>query len=369
MLIPNVQIKESTLVRRRRELPLKGELLFKLGDAVRASDIVARASVPGELHILRIADKLGIEPFEVLKGLRVKLGDQVKVGDLLCEHIGIFGLFRSKNHSVVSGVLEFINEKNGHVGVRAAPKMIELDAYIDGVVESAEDGKALIIASEASVVQGIFGVGGEKRGTLCALAVGRDEKVVAAHIPTDCRGLILFGGKLPNTEAVTLAAERGAKGFVTASVEDHVLAQYLGYDLGVAVTGDEAVPMTFIITDGFGNLGMSEMAHKILSALAGKSAAINGATQVRAGAIRPEIIVTQNTLPKSNQQEPKIHLLVGSQVRMVRVPYFGQFAQVVDLPTELQVIETGAKARVARVKLASGQEVVVPRVNLELVGS
>jgi transcription antitermination factor NusG len=60
-------------------------------------------------------------------------------------------------------------------------------------------------------------------------------------------------------------------------------------------------------------------------------------------------------------------LTVGSLVRVIRVPYFGQRAVITALPRELERIETGASARVAKVTLeADGSEVTVPRANLEL---
>jgi hypothetical protein len=58
---------------------------------------------------------------------------------------------------------------------------------------------------------------------------------------------------------------------------------------------------------------------------------------------------------------------VGSIVRVIRVPYFGLRAEILELPRELTVIETGAMARVAKARLIeSGQVVTVPRANLEL---
>jgi len=40
-------------------------------------------------------------------------------------------------------------------------------------------------------------------------------------------------------------------------VSDETLRQYVGYDIGVAITGQENVPMTLILTEGFGELPMA----------------------------------------------------------------------------------------------------------------
>ena len=52
---------------------------------------------------------------------------------------------------------------------------------------------------------------------------------------------------------------------------------------------------------------------------------------------------------------------------MIRVPLFGVYGNVVELPDSLEEIPSGARARVVRVKLEDGSIVTVPRANIELV--
>ena len=67
----------------------------------------------------------------------------------------------------------------------------------------------------------------------------------------------------------------------------------MGYEIGVAITGDEEVGLTLIVTEGFGRMAMSMNTFKLLKSANGKNASINGATQIRAGVLRPEIIIPQ----------------------------------------------------------------------------
>ena len=67
----------------------------------------------------------------------------------------------------------------------------------------------------------------------------------------------------------------------------------LGYDLGVAITGHEDIRPTLIITEGFGQIAMAGRTYELLAANAGRRASANGATQIRAGVLRPEIIIPQ----------------------------------------------------------------------------
>jgi len=61
-------------------------------------------------------------------------------------------------------------------------------------------------------------------------------------------------------------------------------------------------------------------------------------------------------------------LVPGTPLRIIREPYFGAIAEVVDLPPDLQVIDTEAHVRVLRAKLVdSGEIVTVPRANVEII--
>ena len=173
---------------------------------------------------------------------------------------------------------------------------------------------------------------------------------------------------MPSIEVLEKAASSGAVGFVTGSIDDKALAAYLGYDLGIALTGDENVPMSLVVTEGFGKIPMAERTSTLLKEFNGAEVSINGATQVRAGALRPEIIISHAGISTEKAQDQTSYSLeIGRRVRIIRVPYFGQVGTVSDLPHQPVKIETGAHTRVLRAKLESGEEVVVPRANVELI--
>ncbi len=368
---PGLKISSNVSVTKLRELPVPGEILFKEGDRVKADDIVARAFLPGELHILRIAEKMGVEPFEVIRGLKVVVGEAVDATTLLCEHAGLFGLFKSRFFSPVEGVIELINEQTGHVAVRGPSRPIMVKAYIPGRVKSVSPGKSVVIESEAAMVQGIFGVGGERRGELKVLPVPNDKSLLPSDLPEKLKGLVVVGGTNPSLETIQHAANSGAAGLVVGSIDDQALAGYLGFEIGIALTGDEDIPMTLIATEGFGNISISERVISLLQKFDGKSASINGATQVRAGALRPEIVidldVQQTAMSKPESIKEQEGLYPGREIRIIRVPFFGKRAVVKSLPSETQKIETGAYCRVLEAQLEDGSLVTVPRANVEVV--
>lgn len=378
VLTPGLQLSGHTTVRKRRELPIAGVVLVTEGERVTSDSVIAQAEREGELRIVRVAEILSVSPAEACERISVKEGDAVESGAVIAQLRGLWGLFTTTVQAPIAGNVEFISQATGHIGIRAPSSTISVRAYIDGFVERVEPRRGAVIRTEATFVQGIFGVGGERTGVIAMLPVRADERVCEEHIPQSCEGAVLVGGHSPTIGALRAAAVRGAVGFVTASMDDATLASYVGYDIGIALTGDERVPMTLIITEGFGSLSMNERVVSTLQRAAGARASINGATQVRAGAQRPEIItaVTATAAQSGSARDSQGAggLQVGSRVRIIRVPYFGRQGHITALPKELTPIETGATARVARVFVQPqepggvGEEVVVPRANVELVG-
>jgi hypothetical protein len=365
-LTPALAVTSRTVVRRRRDLPILGEVLVKEGDLVSGSDVVARAQLDGELRIVRVAELLGIPSADLPSVLRVAEGDSVAEGALLAEMRGLWGLFRSTVLSPISGTIELISAVTGHVGVRAPSTPLNLTAYIPGLVVSVESQRSVVVEAESTFVQGIFGVGGERLGRLRMLPVSAATQLIEEHIPDRAEGEVLVGGHSPTSGALAKAAKAGAGGCITGSVDDRALREYVGYDIGVALTGDENISMTLIITEGFGSLPMSERVLTTLGPLEGKVVSINGATQVRAGAQRPEIIGPMGeTTDRRDGRERS--LSPGARIRVIRVPYFGATGVIEALPHELARIDTGAMVRVLRARLDDGRQVTVPRANVELL--
>jgi len=364
---PGLQVHSSYLVQKSRELPIRGEILVQQGQRVEGDQIVARAKVDGELRIVRVSDELGIAPAELAQSLTVAQGDTVQQGAVLAEMRGLWGLFRSTVSAPISGTIEFISLSTGHIGLRAAAQPLNLTAYIAGTVSAIEAERAVVIETQATFVQGIFGVGGERLGIIHLMAVKEDGIVDVQHVPNDTQGLILVGGCSPTLAALTKAAAGGAVGFITGSIDGATLSAYLGYDIGIALTGDEDISMTVIVTEGFGSVAISRRVLDALRQVDGMSASINGATQVRAGAQRPEIIAPAASVAQHDRCAASNGLVVGARVRLIRVPYFGAIGTVEQLPHELEQIESGAMARVLRARLEGGAIVTVPRANVELL--
>ena len=99
---------------------------------------------------------------------------------------------------------------------------------------------------------------------------------------------------------------------------------------------------------------------------------MNGATQIRAGVMRPEILVPLEAGENEGDIDPTVAheagvLEIGTTVRVIRDPYFGLLGEVSALPAEPAILGSGSKARVLEVRFPDGGIAVVPRANVELI--
>jgi hypothetical protein len=363
---PGLLVTRRTRIRKFRRLPIKGEVLVKVGEEVGPETVVARALRPGPLYTIKVADDLGLEPNDVRNLVKKKEGDRVEVGEVVAEVKSLFGLFTSTSKSRYAGKVEFFSPTTGHIGVRGEPIPIEVRAYLSGRVVEVAEGEGATIEANGALIQGIFGVGGEKHGEIMALVEEPDAILGAEAIPDQAAGKILVGGGRFTLEAMRKAEGLGVAALVSGGMLDTDLAQHLGYEIGVAITGEENIRTAIIITEGFGEIPMAARTFALLRELEGKEASVSGATQIRAGVMRPEIIVPGETAAAQEKRESS-ELAVGTRVRLIREPYFGLLAAVSALPNEPQIIETGARVRVLEARLDSGEAVVVPRANVEII--
>ncbi len=367
---PGLTVSGNTIVRKMRRLPIKGEVLVREGDTVNADTVVARAYLPGILQTVRVAQTLGIEPKQIQQVLKVKEGDHVEKDQVIAETKGFFGLFRGICKSPVRGTVELISPVTGHVGVREPPTVIEVNAYVRGRVVQVLPEEGAVIETQGAFIQGIFGVGGERQGTLRVLVQSPDEVLSEAHLTDDLAGAVVVGGAGIESGALRKAARLGIVGIVAGGIRDADLIDFLGFDIGVAITGQEDIPLSIIVTEGFGVMRMAQRTFNLLKSLEGQTASINGATQIRAGVIRPEIVVPLETsvhpleaMPTAESQQ----LNIGVPIRIIREPYFGKLGRVRALPPELVEIESGARVRVLEAELEDGTIAIVPRANVEII--
>lgn len=366
---PGLKVLAYTVVEKQRRLPLPGEVLVKEGEKVQAEQVVAKTSLPGSVQTSNIAGLLGILPEEIEESMLKKIGDDVQKNEIIAQSKGLFGLFKSTVKSPITGKVESISKITGQVILREPPVPVQVIAYIDGEISKVFPNEGVLIRTEGSFIQGIFGIGGETIGELTLATDDPGAVLTEQDINESYKNKIIIGGAMVTYDALLKARSIGAKGLITGGIEDQDLKKFMGYDIGVAITGSENVGLTIIVTEGFGKLRMANRTFGLLKSLVGKKTSINGATQIRAGVMRPEVIVPLDKAPdrKITYISTGSGLELNMVVRIIREPYFGMIGKVVNLPVALEKIDTESKVRVLEVELEDKKRVKLPRANVEII--
>jgi hypothetical protein len=92
-------------------------------------------------------------------------------------------------------------------------------------------------------------------------------------------------------ETLRACAAARVAGLIAPSLDQGEWVAFSGREIGVASTGEEDVPFTLILTEGFGALTMNGDYRDFFGRAAGRLASITGRTQIRAGVRRPLAIV------------------------------------------------------------------------------
>lgn len=368
---PGLRVTARTRIAKIRRLPLKGQVLVKQGDALQAEDVVARTELPGNVQPVKAASILGIHQQDLQEYMLKREGDPVAEGETIATAKSFFGLFKSHVKSPCTGTVESVSTITGQVILREPPVPVEVNAYVDGTVTEVMEREGVVVETVGALIQGIFGIGGETSGVLATVVRNPEDELTPELLEPAHQGKILIGGSVIHRSAVDRAREIGVRGIVVGGLDDHDLRTILGYDLGVAITGHESLGVTLVVTEGFGRMTMAERTFELLGGLGGKKASVNGATQIRAGVMRPEVVVaTEKTLTTVEQKAGTgLGLAIGSPIRAIRVPYFGRLGEVTELPPELHELESGAKVRILKVRFQDGKEAILPRANVEMIES
>ena len=380
---PGLKRKAATVVTKIRKLPIPGEVLVKEGDRISYDTEVAYTNLPGKINVLNLAMALELESSSgiwegdeerkslgVSKYLLKNVGDACEAGEVVARRKTFFGLYQRECKAPATGSIEYISDITGQCLIREPPIPLNLQAYIPGTVTRVIPDEGVEIETPAALIQGIFGIGEETHGELMMLSTSETNALTEDQITEECAGKIIVGGSIVDGPTLKKAVELEVKGIIVGGIKDEDLTSFLGYSIGVAITGEERMGLTLILTEGFGKMSMATKTFNFLKEFEGKLACINGATQIRAGVIRPEIIIPIEESSSDGSEDEELHLeglTSGLPVRIIGPPYFGAIGHVTDLPVELQTVETESKVRVLEVKLEDGRMVTVPRANVELI--
>ncbi|MCK5051369.1 MAG: glutamate mutase L [Candidatus Cloacimonetes bacterium] len=232
-----------------------------------------------------VAKRLNVQPKQIKSYLKKGVGDFVYAGDSLASRIFDKNTaLPSIVSSPTTGTIKEVNLETGIVTVQYDKDPYQLKAGIKGKVERVESGTAAIISYSGLTLKGIIGFGTEASGKL--ILIEKPSQLDSCQEDE----ILVFTQRIDN-EILILATKRKVRGIIAPSINSVDLVQFIGKEIGVALTGNEDIPFPLILTEGFGNFKMNEDYKKTLSENKGKHIYINGHTQIRAGVTRPKMII------------------------------------------------------------------------------
>jgi len=351
MLAPVHHILPLTTIQRERVLPTNGKVNARLNQKVSPADVVAEASWAREHVLLDVAGVLNLSPDAADKLIRCKVGDRIAAGAVIATKPGILPkIIKAPREGRVAAA------GGGEVLMEVGESRMELRAGIPGSVVQVIPDRGVVIQTAGALVQGVWGNGRVDTGILTNLAEQPDSVLTAGRLDVSLRGSVIIAGQCKESDTLQAAAELPVRGLILASLFPSLLP----------VAREMRYPI--VLTDGFGSFPMNSAAYRLLTTNVKREATLNAEMFDRYNGARPEIIIP---LPVSSELPPPqdaATFAAGLTVRLRRPPAAGMIGTIAALHPGLSTLPSGLRAPAADIKLENGEQVLVPLINLEVVG-
>lgn len=351
MIAPISYIQPLTTLRRKRRLPVEGQVLVVTGDLVQSGDIVARAQLNSRHMILDAARILGVPSEQAQRMIQREVGEAVEEGAILA---GKRGVGSRQLRAPVAGTIAAISE--GQVLLQVSDESASLLARVPGQIVEVQPNRGLTIESVCAWAQALWGNGKLGEGILQLTSNRADDTFTADQIDMSLRGAILVAGRCEHKQALELAAQVPIRGLVLGSLATKLMpiAQKVSYPI--------------VLMEGFGITAMNADAFKLLSNHNGDVATINAQAHDPLTGDRPELIIPIKDAGRPPQTVEMQSFRIGQNVRVMTGPDKGRLGEILNLLPSSTLFESGIRTSGALVALEYGPQSSYPLANLELLG-
>ena len=351
MLAPVLHILPVTTIVRERILPVAGKVNFNVNQKVNPTDVVAEATYAREHALIDVARTFGVPTKVADKMIKVKQGDRLIQGAVVAENGGF--LSRTIKAPQAGRVMV---AGGGQVLMEVGDGRMQLRAGLPGMVLRVIPQRGVVIRTVGALIQGTWGNGRVENGLMTSLIEKENDVLTADRLDVSLRGSVILGGHVGDIETLRTAAEMPIRGLILSSLHFSLI--------------QPAIQMRYpiLVLDGFGMLPMNSAAFKLLTSNNKREVTVNAEFLDRYSGGRPEVIIPLQVTNEPDEPQDYLPFAVGQNVRMRRSPHAGMIGSITKLPSGLSNLPTGLRAPAAEVKLENGDNLLVPLVNLEVVG-
>ena len=351
MYAPVLHILPLTTIVRERTLPVAGNVKFDVNRKVNPTDVIADASFSREHLLLDVARTFGVSARAADKMIKVGVGDRLAQDGVVAEG---GGMLKRSIRAPKPGRVIVVG--GGQVLLEVGDARIQLRAGMPGVVTRVIPERGLVIRTAGSLIQGTWGNGRIDSGLMVKKIEKPDDILSPDLLDVSLRGSVILGGHIRDLETLKFAAEMPVRGLIVSSMNSALLqpAMQMRYPI--------------LVLDGFGAIPMNSAAFKLLTTNDKREVTVNAEHFDRYSKNRPEAIIPLPVQSEPDEPEEYVMFAVGQTVRMRRAPHVGMIGSITNLPAGLGKLQSGLRAPAAEVKLENDYTVLVPLVNLEVVG-
>ena len=227
---------------------------------------------------INLAEKMGVKPRMAARFLNKQVGEFVYEGDILAKNIAS-GQVSFVNSPITGKVIEF-NPRTAEIVLQYQSKPYLYPAHVKGVVREVEQNKAIQIEYRGKRLEASIGWGKAVHGILHWL-----EDASSGTIPQNSIVVCRF---MPDLNQLQHLA-KNAVAIICPALQESVLADYLGLEPGVINTGQEVLPASLILVQGFGELNYKPHQLAFMRENHGKLCMVDPHTRIRAGVVRASI--------------------------------------------------------------------------------
>ena len=232
---------------------------------------------------INIAKELNVDPRHIKGYLKKREGDFVETYEPLASRLEKD--FSKVIPSPATGAITSINLDKGIVTIQYKNEPYQIFAQVHGKVIHTEKNLSATIEYSGNKLFGIIGFGGETCNEISVLKKNSFKQNKSYQ-----NKIIISFSKIYE-KFLRACSEMYVAGVVAPSIDNMDLVEFLGEEIGVALTGNEAIPFPIILTEGFGDFRINAEYKEFFMKQQNKKMYMNGHTQIRAGVVRPQMIV------------------------------------------------------------------------------